>query len=260
MTALKELLQQEMEVARTDADIIVLNAAVLGFVDELLRLPAPAAMIAAVELLYGRDTVLPDELTALVGKSSQPFGPLITSSRPLATLTPSRFGPAAAWRDGASGLKAARALARDRYRQLQTAFLSGAPRVAPEANEALVRYTYGAQGRQWLWTEAAQRLLDRVVALNRAALSLMASVARGERTLGQLSIDGALPPRNFDLPSSVLDILAEALPPVAIPDWGRVAVALQHTERALAAEEATARYRSLFAEMLGLAVCAETPA
>jgi hypothetical protein len=181
-----------------------------------------------------------------------PAASLLGSATPLSMLLPERLRCSGAWRDKAGGLKAAREVARQRYRELQGAFVSAPARVAPDAGEALLRYTYGTHGRHWAWAESARRILDRVTVLNRATLALLASAARGESSVRFDPPSFGLPTRNFDAPGSVLDALAEALPPVAMPDWVRLVGALAPDEPALSGEESIERYQSLFAEMLGL--------
>jgi hypothetical protein len=239
--------------ASPDVHVVALNVAALGVADELLRLPSSPVARSAVELLWGRDAALPDEFLAHVGTAVQiPYTSLLASSGLLAAILPSRLGPAGVWREGPNGVKSARALARARYRDLQAAFVSGAPRAVPEAAEALVRYTYGTRGRPWTWDDSARRLLERVVSLNRAALALLAAVGRGEGAadldLAPLQAGG----RSFDVPEAVVDLLAVALPPVVAPDWGRLAARMVPFPAPLGDEESIDRFRSLFAEMLGL--------
>jgi hypothetical protein len=241
-----------------DLEILSLNVAIVGFVQELLSLPSPSAAVTAIEILYGPEASVPERFSAQVGTGAQlSIAALLGSPKPLATFIPARVGPAAAWRQGPGALKAARALARERYRRLQAAFLARATRGAPPAAEALVRYTYGAEGRQWLWADSAKRILDRVVVLNRVALALLAAGARGERMLRLAPGTSPFRTRDFGVADDVLDVLAEALSPVAMPDWTTLAGELEHADRALSGEESSERYRSLFAELLGLAAYSE---
>lgn len=242
-----------------DVHVLSVNAAALGLVSELLWLPGAAAAAGAVELLYGRDVRVPDAFLAQVGRGGQPpCASLLAADLPLVSLLPSRLGPASAWREGAQALKAARGLARARYRELQVAFVAGASRAAPEAEGTLVRYTYGTRGH-WFWSDCARRILDRVSALNRAMLSLLSAMERGEAVLPVGALGAPLPPRSYDLPAAVLDALAEALPPVASPDFERFTAALAPTGVVLTGDESIERYQSLFAEMLGLAGHPEVP-
>ena len=241
--------------------VVALNVAALGVADELLRLPSGSVARSAVDLLWGSCAPLPDEFLAHVGTAVQiPYTSLLASPELLAAILPSRLGPAGAWREGPNGLKSARALARSRYRDLQSAFVSGAPRAVPEAAEALVRYTYGTRGRPWTWDDSARRLIERIVSLNRAAFALLAAATRGESAVdvdvAPLSAGG----RSFDVPEAVVDVLAVALPPVVAPDWKRLAAEMVPCPSPLADEESIDRFRSLFAEMLGLSSQPEVPA
>ncbi|MBI4594331.1 MAG: hypothetical protein HY728_08955, partial [Candidatus Rokubacteria bacterium] len=56
---------------------------------------------------------------------------------------------------------------------------------------------------------------------------------------------------DFDLPEPVRELMAAALPPVAVPDWARFASALHGSDAALRGEESIVRYQSLLAEILG---------
>ena len=244
-----------------DVRVVALNVAALGVADELLRLPSAPVARAAVDLLWGPCAPLSDEFLAHVGTPVQiPYTSLLGATERLATILPSRLGPAGAWREGPHGLKSARALARARYRDLQAAFVSGAPRAVPEPAEALVRYTYGTRGRPWTWDDSARRLIERVVSLNRATFALLAAVTRGESAvdldLAPLSAGG----RSFDVPGAVADLLAVALPPVAAPEWTRLAADMMPCPSPLAGDESIDRFRSLFAEMLGLSSQPEVPA
>lgn len=234
-----------------DTHILTLNVATLSLVDEIVRLPSTPVARTAIQLLWGSTATVPDEFLAHAGNGVQiPYTSLLSSSAPLASLLPSHLGPAGVWRDGPNGLKGVRALARTRYRELQAAFVSGAPRAVPEAAEALVRYTYGTHGRHWIWADSARRLIERVVTLNRAALTLLAAASRGASAFDVpgLSFDD----RSFDVPESTIDLLAAALPPVAMPDWPRLTRALVRVESPLGDEESIERFQSLFAEMLGM--------
>ncbi len=234
------------------ATVLHLNVATLALVDEVLRLPTSSAANVALTLLYGRDLMIPEAFLGLVGSPGRVrIDAALATGGSLATLVSSRLRASAAWRDEAQAAKAARALGRARYRQLQAAFVNSSDRVAPEATTSLVRYTYGTNGRHWLWTDVTHRLLDRVVALNRAALALLAGAARGGAAPVVDSADISLLARQFDLPPAVLDMIAEALPPVALPDFARFAE-LGTPPRSLGEEESIERYQLLFAEMLGL--------
>ncbi len=178
-----------------------------------------------------------------------PLSDLLASRSPLAVVLPERLRVSAAWR--ADGIKGARTAARARYRELQAAFVTSVRRATPEPTAALLRYTYGSEGRHWLWTEAAARVLHRVAGLNRAVLDLLAAIARGDVSAEALGVDAASV-KDFDLPDEVRELMASALPAIAIPDWTRFAAALEGSEAVLTGEESVVRYQSLLAEILGL--------
>lgn len=242
--------------------VVAVNASVVAFVDELLRLPSRAAVATVVSFLYGQGL---EALSGLLGHVNGgihvPLHSLLTSPRPLAVLMPKRLRVSGAWRKPEQALKGARAAARARYRELQSAFVTQARRAAPEASASLVRYTYGVDGRQWLWEDAAARVMHRTTALNRAVLGLLAAAARGETAIEFPAAGEGVPAGEFDLPGGVLDLMAAALPPVASPDWPRIAGALEGGAPALQREESILRYQSLLAEILGLTtVQGEAPA
>jgi hypothetical protein len=240
--------------------LLSFNIGAVALVDELLRLPSPGAARTAIELLYGRDVVVPATFLEHAGAGTRmPIGLLLPSATPLATMLPNRLHPSAAWQEPTHALKNARALARDRYRDLQAALVASSGRLAPEPLSALVRYTYGTDGRRRLWADVAKRLLDAVVTLNRAALGVLAAVARGELDL-DVGVPVAGPKWSFDVPEAILDVLAEVLPPAAAPDFSTFARALESRRAPFKRDEAIVRYRSLFAEMLGLASQVEVPA
>lgn len=228
-----------------------LNAATLGLVDELLWLPSAAVAAKAVALLYDGESTLPGEFLARVGRGGRvPLASLLGSSRPLALLIPRRLGPSSGCRDAAGGLKAARAAARQRYRELRALFVAGATGPMSDGAGALLRHTYGVRG-QWSWADATRRILDRVVALNHAVLELMVAAARGQSRACIAVVGGVALPRALEASEAALDVLAGALPPVAIPDFPRLAAGLADAVPGLAGEECVERYQSLFAEMLG---------
>ena len=230
--------------------LVAANAAVVAFVDELLRLPSSSAAATVVDLLYGRDREAPPAVLSHVnGGIHIPLSDLLASRASLALVLPERLRVSASWR--ADGTKGARAVARTRYRELQAAFVTSVRRAAPEPTAALLRYTYGSEGRHWLWAEAAARVLHRVAGLNRAVLDLLAAIARGEVSGEAVSIDGVAV-KDFDLPDEVRELMAAALPPVAVPDWTRFASALEGSAAVLSLEESVVRYQSLLAEILGL--------
>ena len=242
------------------SSVLSLNIAAVGLVEEILRLPSASAARTAIGLLYGPGVVIPGEFLERVGVGARvPLGALLLSDVPLARLVPSRLHPSASWQDPGHALKTARALARERYRDLQAALVASSSRVSPEPLRALVRYTYGTDGRRWLCADVAKRLLDAVVSLNRGALAVLACIARGELTL-DVGVPAAGPKWSFDVPDPILDVLAEVLPPAAAPDFAAFARALQTGPGPFKRDEAIARYRSLFAEMLGLASQVEVPA
>jgi hypothetical protein len=242
--------------------VVAVNAAVAAFVDDLLRMPSREAAATVVDLLYGRDLDgVPAVLTHVNGGMHIALEPLLTSPRPLVVLLTPRLRVSSAWRKEDQAVKGARAAARARYRELQSAFVAKGRGAAAEASASLLRYTYGCEGRHWPWEETAARLLHRVTTLNRAVLGLLAALAR-ERASMELPMAGArLVLEEYDLPPAVLDLMAAALPPVAVPDWPRFAVALHDSIAPLGGEESLTRYRSLLAEILGLtAVNGETSA
>jgi hypothetical protein len=232
--------------------VVAVNAASVAFVDELLRLPSPSAASTVVDLLYGTASEFTRAVLSHVnGGIHIPLTRLLASSAPLVTLLVQRLRVGSAWRGREKALKFARASARARYRELQIAFVTSVRRdAALEPSASLVRYTYGTDGRHWVWADAAGRVLHRVVDLNRAVLGLLAAMARGQTAvdLGE----GALEIAEFALEETVLDLMAAALPVVAAPDWSRFASALEGSDAALGDEESVVRYRSLLAEILGL--------
>jgi len=231
-----------------DERVLALNFATLAIVDEILWLPSPAVATTAVRLLYGSATELPEGFLTQVGRGVPvSVAPLLMGSAPLASLLRSRLGPAGTWRAVAGDLKHARALARQRYRELQASLMRG-DRLSLSGADSLVRYTYGTRGR-WSSREATRRLLDRVVALNYAALVLL--VARvPSLSLPPFEELPALPER---LPERALASLAEALPPIVVPDFRRLAGCVLRGASVLDGEESMERYQSLFAEMLSFA-------
>jgi hypothetical protein len=241
--------------------VVAVNAAGAAFVDELLRLPSPSAAATVVDLLYGRQHPAPTALlTHVNGGIHIPLAALLSSSTPLVVPLADRLRVSSAWRADGQALKGARAAARARYRELQTAFVSSATLAPREPAAALVRYTFGWDGRQWLWEETAARVLHRVASLNRAMLDLLAAASRGETPTDGLLPHATFSLTEFDLPETALDLMAAALPPVAVPDWSRFAAALEGSQAPLNDDEAVRRYRSLLAEILGLQSHQEIPA
>ncbi len=231
-----------------DEGLLALNYATLAIVDELLLLPFPAVASAALTLLYGPAIEFPESLQAHVGTGMPAsVASLLVGSAPLASLLPSRLGPALLWRGAAGDLKHARALARQRYRDLQESLMAGG-RLSPVGADSLVRYTYGSQGL-WSGREAARRILNRVVVLNRAALTLLVTrePSLSPTPFGNLS---ALPKH---LPDRALAFLAEALPPIAVPDFSLLTERLTRSAPVLDGEESIDRYQSLVAVMLSFA-------
>jgi hypothetical protein len=217
-----------------DASILELNVSAALLAEELLALPSGAAAEAAVNLLWPGGPALPARFLEAVGSGAAlPVGRLALSRPPLAVAvapTPasalngawSATIPLAEAADHAQ--RHARSQARARYRDLQTALLRGAGQADPAS---LLGYVYGVAGRPWPWAAAAQRLLGRVTALNRAML-------------------------RASQPSGTLDGLAESLPPLAAVDFARLTLALEAP--VAEADAAVSRHRALFAEMLGRAV------
>jgi hypothetical protein len=235
------------------ASVVALNAAAVAFVDDLLRLPSSTAAATVVTLLYGVERQAPLEVLSHVnGGIHVPLAALLASPAPLAHPLPERLRVGSAWRGAGQALRGARAAARARYRELQAAFVASARGVAQEPAASLVRYTYGTDGRHWLWAETAARVLHRMTALNRAVLGVLAALARGERGVGPEIVAEPITMTDFDLPEDVLDLMAAALPPLAVPAWSRFATALHGSGAPMAGDEATARYQSLLAEILGL--------
>jgi hypothetical protein len=217
-----------------DLGLIPLNAATIALADEILALPSAATASKTAQLLWGPEMQLPAAMLDAIGSGIRlPLGALLRLPGPLAALIPSRLKLVTRWDDPASALRGARALASGRYRQLQTVFVGMTARRESRGTPSLVRYTYGTGGDR-LWAESAQRILDRVVVLNREALGVL----------------GPARPGAARLPGAVLDVLARALPPVAVPDFPRIAAATPSINGH--AEDTVERYRSLFAEMLGL--------
>ena len=233
-----------------DEHVLTLNYATLAIVDEILWLPSAAAASTVLELLYGAEFQAPREFLERVGKEKvtpSSVARLVGDAEPLAIFLPARLGPASAWRSVAVDLGGARALARQRYRSLQTLLMTRG-RPAAAGPDSLVRHTYGTRTR-WGWNEAARRLLDRVVVLNRAALAVLITRRQSPTTVPP----GHFPELPAHLPDRALASLAEALPPLVMPDFQRLVEFLAPAPTALADEESVARYRSLFAEMISLA-------
>jgi hypothetical protein len=217
-----------------DLGLLPLNAATIALADEILALPSAAVASKAARLLWGPEMQLPASILAAVGTGTRlPLGALLGLPGPLAALIPARLKLLARWEDPATALRGARTLAASRYRQLQAVFVGMTAHRESTGTASLVRYTYGTGGDR-LWAESARRILDRVVALNREALGVL----------------GPKRPGAARLPGSVLDVLARALPPVAVPDFQRIAAAMPSDNAP--GDDTVERYRSLFAEMLGL--------
>jgi hypothetical protein len=247
-------------VEAVDERVVALNHAAVGVVDEILWLPSPGVAVTAVRLLYGPEAGLPEPLMDHVGRGAPPpFASLVGCARPLAHPLPSRLRFLVGWRERSNELKEVRSVARRRYRDLQTSFVASPAPAALDGLDALVQYTYGPRGR-WLRGEAAARLLGRIAALNRAALSLLVAVAAGASRApdGEFVVAGHR--GRLAAPGRIPAGLAEALPPIAVPDFARLAESLVPPEPAREADESIERYRLLFGEMLGLAAPSEVPA
>ena len=254
----------------TSGHLLAFNVATVSLVDEFLCIPSGSAAAAAIEHLYGRDVVVPPAFLERVGTGARvPLASVLPSAEPLASLLTGQLKPSSAWHEPTHVFKGARALARDRYRDLQASLVACSARVIPDPLASLVRYTYGIEGWPgsgrtggssfrscWLWSEVARRLLDAVVALNRCALGLLASIARGE-TILDIGVPVTGSRWSFDLPAATLDVLAEVLPPTAVPDFPTFVRVLETRQARIEPDEALAHYRSLFAEMLGLATHSE---
>ena len=233
---------------RADVHLIALNTAAVLLADELLQLPAPAAAATAVDLLWGPAAELPDAFVHRVGsRLLLPLSDLMIAPMALVVIAPERVRALATPGDPLDGLRQVRALAHERYGLLQTALARACGDRAIEPKASLVRYTIGLEGRHWLWSEAARRLIDRAAALNRAVLRGLVAASRGETDLGGLARGLG----STALPASgpLLDGLASALLPVAAPDFAALASALAGGETS--ADPAVVRYQALFAELLG---------
>ncbi|MBI3635336.1 MAG: hypothetical protein HY216_03820 [Candidatus Rokubacteria bacterium] len=240
---------------RTDAapvTLVALNAAASALVEEILRLPSAAAVTTVIDLLYGRDLRPSQTFLDRVGTSrGLSLATVLASRRPLARVLPTRLRPSATWRVASNALKNARANARTRYRDLQAAFVALAPRATVEPAASLARYTFGTPGRHGQWAETAGRVLDRVVTVNRALLELLGDAEVGPDVIVAAGVDMTVA-RAFDLPPSVLALIATAAPPLAVPDFDAFVDVLAEADRPLDGDESVARYQSLFAEILGL--------
>src|SRR5262249_27400365 len=81
--------------------LVAANAAVVAFVDELLRLPSSSAAATVVDLLYGRDREAPPAVLAHVnGGIHIPLSDLLVSRASLALVLPERLRVSASWRGG----------------------------------------------------------------------------------------------------------------------------------------------------------------
>lgn len=240
---------------RTDAapvTLVALNAALTALVEELLRLPSAAAATTVIDLLYGRDLRPSPAFLERVGVSrGLPLAALLASRRPLARVLPARLRPSATWRVASHALKNARANARTRYRDLQAAFVALSPRATAEPAVCLARYTFGTPGRHGQWAETAGRVLDRVVTVNRVLLEMLGDGEVGPDIIVAAGVDMTVA-RAFDLPPSVLALIATAAPPLAVPDFDAFVDVLAGVDGPLEGDESVARYQSLFAEILGL--------
>jgi hypothetical protein len=122
-------------------------------------------------------------------------------------------------------------LARERYRQLQTALVALTEHGEADRSAPLVAAAYGRGSHPHVWAERTARILARAAAMNRAVLGRLRPEAAG---------------------TPALHALAEVLPPLALVDFARVAAALGARPPGRRPETSAARYRSLFAEILGL--------
>ena len=72
--------------------LVAVNAAVVAFVDELLRLPSSSAAATVVDLLYGRDREAPSAVLSHVnGGIHIPLTDLLASRASLAVVLPERL-------------------------------------------------------------------------------------------------------------------------------------------------------------------------
>jgi hypothetical protein len=244
-----------------DLGLVSLNAAVVVLADEILRLPTAVTAATAVALLWGPDAELPAGFLAHVGIAARlPLPTLLATQESLAVAVPERLRLPASWRDPAQAARGARAAARARYRELQAAFVGSAHERLVEPDSALVRHTYATEARHWPWADVTARLLDRVVDVNRAALRLLAGVARGTSPANLRPARELLVARFIDLPDCALDAAAVALAPVVVPDFLAFTRALDARDASTPDDESIVRYRSLFAEILDFGTCLEAPA
>jgi hypothetical protein len=211
-----------------------LNVAAGLLADELLPLP-PAVMSRAVELAWHDTIDLPGAFLALGGtQASIPLDRLLASPRLLAHLTPACARAAGTAVRAVSALRRGHALGRERYRSLVSTLLeSERPAATPTAG--LLDYTYGSGGQPWPWTAVAARISARVAALNLAAIRLAASAGRESL-------------RESDGAAEGVARIAQALPPVAIPDF----VALAALAETRVVDDDGVRHDALFAEMLAV--------
>src|SRR3989442_2720916 len=146
--------QKASDLMAVNPALVAVNAAVVAFVDELLRLPSAAAAATVVDLLYGRDREAPPAVLSHVnGGIHIPLSDLLASRSPLAVVLPERLRVSAGWR--ADGMKGAPAAARARYRELQAAFVTSGRRAPPPAPAPPPPDTERGQERHRLLTGAA---------------------------------------------------------------------------------------------------------
>src|SRR2546428_5046283 len=93
--------QKATDLIAVNPALVAVNAAVVAFVDELLRLPSAAAAATVVDLLYGRDREAPPAVLSHVnGGIHIPLSDLLASRSPLAVVLPERLRVSAGWRAG----------------------------------------------------------------------------------------------------------------------------------------------------------------
>jgi hypothetical protein len=84
--------QKASDLMALDPTLVAVNAAVVAFVDELLRLPSSSAAATVVDLLYGREREAPPAVLSHVnGGIHIPLSGLLASRASLAQILPDRL-------------------------------------------------------------------------------------------------------------------------------------------------------------------------